>query len=206
MASASGQVGGLQLQAGSSGGGFRIRAGGASHRGHQSGRAYDASSFDGAAFFECDELVGAGSKRKRKRRVLCVTASDVLTLVEVTERGGRGRGRGGSGGGGGGGGGGSSSSSSSSRARNGASCSSSSSGGGGGVMLHVKSKVPLRNIGSIAFKDRHNVSLDLTAAALRRTRPRAPLGRSAGHAIIDSAPLRPFADAGCASSCWGSGE
>ena len=92
MASASGQVGGLQLQAGSSGGGFRIRAGGASHRGHQSGRAYDASSFDGAAFFECDELVGAGSKRKRKRRVLCVTASDVLTLVEVTERNGRGRG------------------------------------------------------------------------------------------------------------------
>ena len=98
------------------------------------GRSYDAASLDGCAFFECDELVGTGSKRKRKRRVLCVTPLDVLSLVEVKERGGGG-------------------------------------GGGGGSLarlLHVKSKLPLRNVGAIAFKDRHNVSLDLTAAAASR--------------------------------------
>ena len=169
--SASGQLGGLRLSAGSSGGGFRVRGGGASHRGHALGRLYDAAALDGCAFFEVDELVGGGSQRKRKRRVLCVTPMDVLTLVAIKEHSGtRARARGGSTDGHG----------CSTCKRDDSSSNSSSSSSSGGEngararqLLHVKSKLPLRNVGAIAFKERHNVSLDLTTAAALRLTGRA---------------------------------
>eukprot|EP00937_MAST-01D_sp_MAST-1D-sp2_P003603 g3603.t1 len=128
----------LNLSVGSAGGGVHVRAGASSHSGHQRGRAYDAAAFNGS-WFEVDELCGPhAGRRKRKRRVLVVTGRDVLSVVPY-------------------------------RKPLGAGVRVSATVGAAtdarvATPLYVKTKVPLRSICVVAFKEGHNVSIETRPA------------------------------------------